>query len=125
VLSEGGRTERSLGWNHRLVEQGELHETRSETGLTVIVIEAESLDPAIRAALAPSAHVLGTRPNPHFVRRSKWTSLSLPPITTNPTRVNPFWRGARARLNRRLAARGGSAFRQLAYAGNRQRVARH
>jgi hypothetical protein len=33
-------------------EQGELHETRTETGLTAIVIEAESLDPAIRAALA-------------------------------------------------------------------------
>jgi hypothetical protein len=32
-------------------EEGELHESRTETGLTAIVIEAESLDPAIRAAL--------------------------------------------------------------------------
>ena len=35
-------------------QEGELHETRSETGLIAIVVEAESLDPA--------THAVGTDP---------------------------------------------------------------
>jgi hypothetical protein len=51
VLSEGAAPREVSAGTTVWWEQGELHETRSETGLTTIVIEAESLDPAIRAAL--------------------------------------------------------------------------
>jgi hypothetical protein len=51
VLSEGAAPREVSAGTTVWWEQGVLHETRSETGLTAIVIEADSLDPAIRPAL--------------------------------------------------------------------------
>jgi quercetin dioxygenase-like cupin family protein len=51
VLAEGAAPREVSAGTTVWWEQGELHETRSETGLSAIVMEAESLDPAIRAAL--------------------------------------------------------------------------